>query len=87
MNTSVYSMDTINSFFDEIDVMILCGGSATDPPKQSPELVEHFNIVTVSTPTQNPEHFGNVDEIAKIRKVGLISVGWDPAIFHATPFV
>ncbi|MDD3766334.1 MAG: diaminopimelate dehydrogenase [Eubacteriales bacterium] len=83
LNTSVYSMDTINSFFDEIDVMILCGGSATDLPKQSPELVEHFNIVdSFDTHAKIPEHFANVDEIAKKSgKVGLISVGWDPGLF------
>lgn len=51
---------------DKIDVMILCGGSATDLPKQSPEFVKMFNIVdSFDTHANIPEHFANVDEAAK----------------------
>lgn len=68
---------------DKIDVMILCGGSATDLPAQSPEFVKLFNIVdSFDTHARIPEHFGNVDMAAKeAGKVGIISVGWDPGLF------
>ena len=68
---------------DEIDVMILCGGSATDLPIQTPELAKYFNVVdSFDTHARIPEHFANVDESAKASgKVALISVGWDPGMF------
>ncbi|MDE7429680.1 MAG: diaminopimelate dehydrogenase [Lachnospiraceae bacterium] len=68
---------------DKIDVMILCGGSATDLPVQSPEYVKLFNIVdSFDTHAKIPEHFENVDKAAKeAGKVGIISVGWDPGMF------
>ena len=68
---------------DEIDVMILCGGSATDLPVQTPELAKYFNVVdSFDTHARIPEHFANVDATAKESgKVGLISVGWDPGMF------
>ncbi len=68
---------------DEIDVMILCGGSATDLPVQTPELAKYFNVVdSFDTHARIPEHFANVDAVAKESgKVGLISVGWDPGMF------
>ena len=68
---------------DEIDVMILCGGSATDLPVQTPELAKYFNVVdSFDTHARIPEHFANVDATAKKSgKVGLISVGWDPGMF------
>lgn len=68
---------------DEIDVMILCGGSATDLPVQTPALAKYFNVVdSFDTHARIPEHFANVDAAAKeAGKVGLISVGWDPGMF------
>ena len=68
---------------DEIDVMILCGGSATDLPVQTPEMAKYFNVVdSFDTHARIPEHFANVDAVAKESgKVGLISVGWDPGMF------
>jgi len=66
-----------------IDVMILCGGSATDLPEQSPEIAKYFNIVdSFDTHAKINEHFDKVDEAAKKSgKVGIISVGWDPGLF------
>ena len=68
---------------DKIDVMILCGGSATDLPEQTPRYAAMFNVVdSFDTHARIPEHFANVDEAAKkAGKVGIISVGWDPGMF------
>ena len=68
---------------NEIDVMILCGGSATDLPEQTPMLARYFNVVdSFDTHARIPEHFAKVDAVAKESgKVGLISVGWDPGMF------
>ena len=68
---------------DEIDVLILCGGSATDLPVQTPEYAKMFNVVdSFDTHAKIPEHFANVDKAAKESgKVGIISVGWDPGMF------
>lgn len=68
---------------DKIDVMILCGGSATDLPVQSPEYVKMFNIVdSFDTHAKIPEHYKKVDAAAKeAGRVGIISVGWDPGMF------
>lgn len=68
---------------DRIDVMILCGGSATDLPEQTPEYVRHFNVVdSFDTHAKIPEHFANVNAAAKENShVGIISVGWDPGMF------
>lgn len=68
---------------DKIDVMILCGGSATDLPVQSPEFVKLFNIVdSFDTHAKIPSHFAAVDAAARTSgKVGIISVGWDPGMF------
>jgi len=64
-------------------VLILCGGSATDLPEQSPSLARHFNIVDSSdTHARIPEHFAACDESAKEGgKIALISAGWDPGLF------
>ena len=80
---SVESIDRVLEYKDKIDVMILCGGSATDLPVQSPEYAAHFNIVdSFDTHAKIPEHFKNVDESAKAGgKIGIISVGWDPGMF------
>ena len=68
---------------ERIDVMILCGGSATDLPKQTPEYARLFNVVdSFDTHAKIPEHFANVDAAAKESgKLAIISVGWDPGMF------
>ncbi len=80
---AVYSMDSIAEHKDSIDVLIICGGSATDLPKQTPELSKHFNVVdSFDTHAKIPEHFENVDKTAKESgKLALISAGWDPGMF------
>ncbi len=79
----VYSMDEVENFKNDIDVLILCGGSANDLPTQSPHLAEHFNIVdSFDTHAKIPEHFKNVDTVSKKSgKVAVISAGWDPGMF------
>lgn len=81
--TPVYSMDDLVNMKDEIDVCILCGGSATDLPKQTPELAKLFNTVdSFDTHAKIPEHFANVDQVAKEHQTtSIISVGWDPGLF------
>jgi len=76
-------MDDILAFKGKIDVMILCGGSATDLPEQAPEIAAHFNMVdSFDTHALVNEHYQNVDNSAKIGgTVGIISVGWDPGLF------
>lgn len=68
---------------NKIDVMILCGGSATDLPQQTPEFAKHFNVIdSFDTHANIPEHFASVDLSAKsAQKVAMISVGWDPGLF------
>ena len=68
---------------DDIDVMILCGGSATDLPTQTPDTVKLFNVIdSFDTHAKIPEHFAAVDtEAKKSGKVAIISVGWDPGMF------
>ena len=79
----VYSVDEAVKMKDEIDVLILCGGSATDLPVQTPEYAQYFNVVdSFDTHARIPEHFAEVDAVAKKSgKIGLISVGWDPGMF------
>ena len=79
----VYHVDDALKMTDKIDVMILCGGSAKDLPEQTPYLAKYFNVVdSFDTHAKIPEHFANVDKIAKESgKVGIISVGWDPGMF------
>ncbi len=79
----VYSADDAVSHKDEIDVLILCGGSATDLPKQTKEYAKYFNVIdSFDTHANIPEHFANVNEAAKQSgKLGIISVGWDPGMF------
>ncbi|MBR4933294.1 MAG: diaminopimelate dehydrogenase, partial [Clostridia bacterium] len=80
---SVMSADDVLTMKDKIDVMILCGGSATDLPVQTPELAKAFNVVdSFDTHAKIPEHFENVNASAKEGgNVGIISVGWDPGMF------
>lgn len=79
----VMSVDDVETMKDKIDVMILCGGSATDLPIQTPALAEHFCVVdSFDTHAKVPEHFANVDSAAKKGgKTAAISVGWDPGMF------
>lgn len=79
----VYSFDEAEKMRDKIDVMILCGGSATDLPVQTPKFAEMFNVIdSFDTHAKIPEHFAAVDSAAKKGgKVGIISVGWDPGMF------
>ncbi|HIZ66725.1 MAG TPA: diaminopimelate dehydrogenase [Candidatus Blautia pullicola] len=79
----VYHVDQAVEKKDEIDVLILCGGSATDLPVQTPEYAQYFNVVdSFDTHARIPEHFAAVDAAAKKSgKVALISVGWDPGMF------
>ena len=79
----VYPLEEAKNMTDQIDVMILCGGSATDLPAQTPEFAKLFNVVdSFDTHARIPEHFAAVDAAAKKSgKVALISVGWDPGMF------
>ncbi len=79
----VYSAADVHKMKDEIDVMILCGGSSTDLPKQTPELAKYFNVVdSFDTHAKIPEHYKNVHAAAKEGgRVAMISVGWDPGMF------
>ena len=79
----VYRAEETLSMKDEIDVMILCGGSATDLPAQTPEMAAHFNVIdSFDTHANIPRHFEAVDKAAKESgHVGIISVGWDPGMF------
>ena len=79
----VYSVEDAPAMKDEIDVLIICGGSATDLPKQTPEMAKYFNVIdSFDTHAKIPEHFEAVDKAAKESgHIGLISVGWDPGMF------
>ncbi len=80
---AVYSVDDIEKMQGKIDVLVLCGGSATDLPEQTPEYVKYFNVIdSFDTHARIPEHFGNVDKVAKENgHVAMISCGWDPGMF------
>lgn len=82
-NTPVYHADKALEMTDKIDVMILCGGSSTDLPKQTPYLAQYFNVIdSFDTHAKIPQHLANVDEAAKrAGKLAVISVGWDPGMF------
>ncbi len=80
---AVANVKDIPDWKDKIDVMILCGGSATDLPEQTPEYAKYFHVVdSFDTHARIPEHFARVDAAAKESgHVGIISVGWDPGMF------
>ncbi len=82
-NIHVYKAEDAVKYKDEIDVLILCGGSATDLPKQGPEFASIFNTVdSFDTHAKIPEYFDAVDKAAKNSgKIGIISIGWDPGLF------
>ncbi len=79
----VYSVNDAPAHASEIDVLILCGGSANDLPVQTPEFAKYFNVIdSFDTHAKIPQHFENVDKAAKASgKVGIISIGWDPGLF------
>lgn len=79
----VLHVDDAKNWVGKIDVMILCGGSATDLPTQTPEFAKMFNVIdSFDTHAKIPQHFANVDAAAKgSNHVAIISVGWDPGLF------
>lgn len=82
-DVKVFAADTVLDYKDEIDVLIICGGSATDLPVMTPALAENFNVIdSFDTHADIPKHFLNVDAAAKKGgKTAVISVGWDPGMF------
>ena len=79
----VVHMDDMLSMKDDVDVMVLCGGSATDLPVMGPEIAANFNTIdSFDTHAKIPEYFANVDKAAKEgNNISIISVGWDPGMF------
>ena len=79
----VYNEEELQNMKDDIDVLILCGGSATDLPEQTPKYAALYNVVdSFDTHARIPEHFANVDKNAKAAgKTCVISCGWDPGMF------
>lgn len=79
----VYSASDVIKYKDDIDVLILCGGSATDLPEQTREYAEYFNVVdSFDTHAKIPQHFEQVDQAAaESGHIAVISVGWDPGMF------
>ena len=82
-DTPVYAWNDMAAYADKIDVMVLCGGSATDLPAQTPELAKTFCVVdSFDTHAHIPDHFSNVDAAAReAGTLGVISCGWDPGLF------
>lgn len=82
-NAEVVNVSELEKYKSKIDVLILCGGSATDLPKQTPECAKLFNVIdSFDTHARIPEHYENVNKSAKeAGKIGIISVGWDPGMF------
>ncbi len=80
---AVYSVDEAKGHADEIDVLVVCGGSATDLPHQTPEYAKYFNVIdSFDTHANIPAHFANVDKVARESgHIALISTGWDPGMF------
>lgn len=79
----VYRWDDAKNMQNDIDVMILCGGSANDLPTQTAEMAAYFNVVdSFDTHAKIPEHFAQVDAVSRAaNKISVISVGWDPGLF------
>lgn len=82
-NVNVYHIDDILNYKDDIDVLILCGGSATDLPVQTPEYAQYFNVVdSFDTHANINEHFTKVNESSlKNNHTSVIACGWDPGMF------
>src|SRR5690625_7493946 len=85
-NVTVLHIDEAKNYTEAIDVMILCGGSATDLPEQVPAFAEMFNTVdSYDTHAKIPEYFASVDNVAQASgKTSIISFGWDPGMFSMT---
>ena len=79
----VYNVSEVEKHKSEVDVLVICGGSATDLPKQTPEYAKYFNVIdSFDTHANIPLHFSNVDKAAKDNgHIALISCGWDPGMF------
>lgn len=82
----VCHVDDAVKMVNDIDVLVLCGGSATDLPAQTPEMAKYFNVIdSFDTHARVPEHFANVNASATAAgKVAIISCGWDPGMFSLT---
>ena len=82
----VYSANDITKYKNDIDVVVICGGSATDLPELTPMLAKDFNVLdSFDTHAKIPEHFANVDKISKENgNIALISTGWDPGMFSVS---
>ncbi len=80
---NVISSKDILKYKDEIDVLVICGGSMSDLPEMTPELVKNFNVIdSFDTHARIPEHYKNVDKNAmETKHIGVISLGWDPGMF------
>ena len=85
-NVPVLAMEALADWKERIDVLMLCGGSATDLPEMTPALAKDFNVVdSFDTHAKIPEHFANVDAAAKESgHIGVISMGWDPGLFSVS---
>lgn len=83
IDVNVYSFSDMEKFIGKIDVMLLCGGSATDLPELTKKVLKNFNTVdSFDTHAKIPEYFSDLDVVAKeSKKLALISVGWDPGLF------
>ena len=83
VNFPVYSMDKLEKFKGQIDVLLLCGGSATDLPNNTAKLLKNFNTVdSFDTHAKIPEYFASLDKVAKENgTLSAISIGWDPGVF------
>lgn len=79
----VYTMAELDNFKGKVDVMVLCGGSATDLPRMTADIVKDFNTVdSFDTHAKIPEYFDKINAVAKENnKLGAISIGWDPGLF------
>lgn len=79
----VVNINDVLNYKDKIDVMVICGGSATDLPEMTPELAKNFNVIdSFDTHANVPSHYNNVNNSAETTKhVAIISVGWDPGMF------
>lgn len=82
-NAKVVSADKVTEYKNEIDVLVICGGSATDLPVMTPELAKNFNVIdSFDTHARIPEHYNNVNKAASENgNIALISAGWDPGMF------
>lgn len=82
-NVAVRNVSELENGRDDIDVLIICGGSATDLPEMTPKYAEKYNVIdSFDTHANIPSHFANVDSAAKKgKKIGIISCGWDPGMF------